>query len=65
MPQTRLSLQQQITSNIKFTYVSALNDPNTTVIRVEWAFSQQWPAVASRDENGIFSIKFFYKKQFR
>ncbi len=65
LPTARLSLQQRISSNITFTYVSALNDPNTTVIRVEWAVSQQWSAVASRDENGIFSINFFYKKQFR
>jgi translocation and assembly module TamB len=65
LPQARLTLQQQISSNITFTYVSALNDPNTTVIRVEWAFTPQWSAVASRDENGIFSINFFYKRQFR
>jgi translocation and assembly module TamB len=65
LPQARVTLQQQISSNITFTYVSALNDPNTTVIRVEWAFNPQWSAVASRDENGIFSVNFFYKRQFR
>ena len=65
LPQARLTLQQQISSNVTFTYVSALNDPNTTVVRVEWAFNPQWSAVASRDENGIFSVNFFYKKQFR
>jgi translocation and assembly module TamB len=65
LPSARLTLQQQISSNITFTYVSALNDPNTTLIRVEWAFNPQWSAVAARDENGIFSVNFFYKKQFR
>jgi len=65
LPSARLTLQQQISSNITFTYVSALNDPNTTVVRVEWAFNPQWSAVATRDENGIFSVNFFYKKQFR
>lgn len=65
IPEARLTLQQQISSNVTFTYVSALNDPNTMVIRVEWAFNPRWSAVATRDENGIFSISFFYKKQFR
>ncbi len=65
LPQARLSLQQRISSNITFTYASALNDPNTTVIRIEWAFSQHWSAVSTRDENGILSVNFIYKKQFR
>lgn len=65
IPDARLTLQQQITSNVTFTYVSALNDPNAMVVRVEWAFNPRWSAVATRDENGIFSINFFYKKQFR
>ncbi len=65
LPQARLTLQQQISSNVTFTYVTALNDPNTLIIRGEWAFNQQWSAVATRDENGIFSVNFFYKKQLR
>jgi translocation and assembly module TamB len=65
VPQARLTMQQQISNNITFTYVSALDDPNTTVIRMEWAFNQRWSAVASRDENGIVSVNLFYKKQFR
>ena len=65
VPQARLTLQQQVSSNITFTYVAALDDPNSTVIRVEWAFNQRWSAVASRDENGIVSVNLFYKKQFR
>lgn len=65
LPQARLTLQQQVASNITFTYVTALNDPNTQIIRIEWAFNHQWSAITSRDENGIFSINFFFKKQFR
>jgi translocation and assembly module TamB len=65
LPQARVTLQQQITNNVTFTYVTALNDPNTQIIRAEWAFNQQWSAIATRDQNGIFSINFFYKKQFR
>jgi translocation and assembly module TamB len=65
VPTARLSLQQQITSNLTFTYVSALDDPNSTAIRIEWAFNPQWSAVATRDQSGIFSVNFFYKKEFR
>lgn len=65
LPQARLTLQQQISSNITFTYVTALNDPNTQIIRIEWAMNPQWSALATRDQNGIFSVNFLYKKQFR
>jgi translocation and assembly module TamB len=64
LPQARLTLQQQVASNITFTYVTALNDPNTQTVRVEWAVNPQWSAMATRDQNGIFSVKFLYKKQF-
>ncbi|HWC00867.1 MAG TPA: translocation/assembly module TamB domain-containing protein [Bryobacteraceae bacterium] len=65
LPQARLTLQQQVASNLTFTYVTALNDPNTQIIRVEWAFNPQWSAVAKRDQNGIVSLNFLYKRQLR
>jgi translocation and assembly module TamB len=45
------------------TYVTPLNSSNTQTIRVEWALNPQWSAVAMRDENGVFSVSFLYKKQ--
>jgi translocation and assembly module TamB len=65
VPTARLTLQQRITSNLTFTYVSAIDDPNSTIVRIEWAFNPKFSAVATRDQNGIFSINFFYKRQFR
>ena len=65
LAQARLTLQQQVASNITFTYVTALNDPNSQTVRVEWAVNPQWSAMATRDQNGIFSVKVLYKKQFR
>src|SRR5262249_29254276 len=65
LPQARLTLQQQITPKLTFTYVTALNDPNTQIIRAEWALNPQWSAVVNRDQNGIVSLNFFFKKQFR
>jgi translocation and assembly module TamB len=65
VPTARLALQQRITNNLTFTYVSAIDQPNSMVVRVEWAFSPQWSAVATRDQNGLFSVNFFYKRGFR
>jgi translocation and assembly module TamB len=65
LPQARLTLQQQVASNLTFTYVTNLANANSQIIRVEWAMNQQWSAIATRDENGRFGIDFFYKKQFR
>jgi translocation and assembly module TamB len=65
VPTARLTLQERISNNLTFTYVSAIDDPNSTIIRIEWAFSPKYSAVATRDQNGIFSINFFIKKQFR
>jgi translocation and assembly module TamB len=63
-PTARLTLQQRITGNVTFTYTSAVDDPNGEIINVEWAFNPQWSAVATRDQNGIFSLNFFYRRQF-
>jgi len=65
LPQARLTLQQQVASNLTFTYVTNLSNTNSQIIRIEWALNPQWSAIATRDENGRFGIDFFYKKQFR
>jgi len=65
VPTARLTLQQRITSNLTFTYTSALDDPNGEIVQVQWAFDPKWSAVATRDQNGVFSINFLYKRQFR
>jgi translocation and assembly module TamB len=65
LPETQLSLQQQISSNISFTYVTGLNTANAETIQVVWTFTPQWSAQALRDYNGIFSVTLIYKKQFR
>ena len=63
-PQARLTLEQQVTPEITFTYITNVATTNQQVIRVEWAFSKQWSAVALREENGMFGIDFFFKKRF-
>ena len=63
-PQARLTLEQQVTSDITFTYITDVTSSNPQVIRVEWSFAKQWSVVALREDNGLFGIDFFYKKRF-
>jgi translocation and assembly module TamB len=65
LPQAQLTLQQRVATNITFTYVTALNNPNAQTIRIEMTLNPQWSAMATRDENGIFSINLLYKRQLR
>ena len=62
--QARLTLEQQVTPTITFTYITNVTTSNPQVVQVEWAFSKQWSAVAVREENGMFGIDFFYKRRF-
>jgi translocation and assembly module TamB len=63
-PQARLTLQQQVTNDITFTYITDVNSSNPQVVRVEWSFAKQWSVVALREDNGLFGIDFFYKRRF-
>ena len=65
LPEAQLSLQQQISNNVSFTYVTGLNTANAETIRVLWTFTPQWSAEALRDYNGIFSVTLIYKRQIR
>jgi translocation and assembly module TamB len=65
LPEAQLSLQQQISNNLTFTYVTGLNTANAETVQVQWTFTPQWSAQALRDYNGIFSVTLQYKRQFR
>jgi translocation and assembly module TamB len=64
-PQARLTLEQQVTPSITFTYSTNVTSSNPQVVQMEWAFSRQWSAVALREENGLFGLDFFYKRRFK
>lgn len=63
-PQARLTLEQQVTPDITFTYITNITTSNPQVVQVEWAFSKRWSAVAVREDNGMFGIDFLFKKRF-
>jgi translocation and assembly module TamB len=64
-PQARLTLEQQVTPEITFTYITNVTSSNPLVIRVEWAFSPRWSVVAVREESGLFGVDFLFKRHFR
>jgi translocation and assembly module TamB len=64
-PQARLTLEQQVTKNVTFTYITNIATANQVIVRVEWALNKNWSAVAVRDDNGLFGLDFFYKKRFK
>lgn len=64
-PLARITLEQQVTPNITFTYITNITSANPQVVSVEWALSKQWSAYASREENGQLGLQFFFKKQFK
>jgi translocation and assembly module TamB len=64
-PQATMTLQQQISKDITFTYIQDVTQSNPQIIRVEWAIDPQWSAIAQRDRNGFFDVNFYYKKRFK
>ncbi|MFB3776955.1 MAG: translocation/assembly module TamB domain-containing protein [Bryobacteraceae bacterium] len=64
-PEAQLTLEQQISRDITFTYVTNLAQEQQQLIRVEWNISRQWSILAVREETGLFSVEFQYRKQFR
>jgi translocation and assembly module TamB len=64
-PMATMTLQQQVTREVTFTYIQDVTQSNPQVVRMEWAINPQWSAVAQRDINGFFDLDFFWKKRFR
>ncbi|MBV9742354.1 MAG: translocation/assembly module TamB domain-containing protein, partial [Acidobacteriia bacterium] len=64
-PQARVTIQQQVTPDVTFTYIANVTQANPQVVSVEWAASKQWSVVAQREENGLIGLDFFFKKRFK
>jgi translocation and assembly module TamB len=64
-PQARLTIEQQVTPEITFTYITDVTNTNPLIIQVEWAVNHNWSAVALRDENGLVGLNFVYKRRFK
>ena len=64
-PGARLTVEQQVTPDILFTYITDVSNTSQQLIRVEWAFNRNWSAVLEREENGYVGLDFTYKKRFK
>jgi translocation and assembly module TamB len=64
-PQSRLTLEQQISRSITVTYVTNLEQTSEQIFRFEWSLNSQYSIVAVRDDNGEFGIDIQYKKRFK
>jgi translocation and assembly module TamB len=65
LPQTRITVQQQVNTAVTVTYSEDLSQANAELVRVEWTLTPRFSAIATRDENGIFGVDFYYKRQFK
>jgi translocation and assembly module TamB len=65
VPQARLTMEQQVSSDVTLTYITNLAVTSQQIVRVQWDFNRKWSAVALRDENGAFSIDILYRKRFK
>jgi translocation and assembly module TamB len=63
--QARLSIEQSISRDITLTFITNLGRTQQQIVRIEWDLSRQWQAVAVRDENGVLSVDFVYRKRFK
>lgn len=64
-PESRLTIEQQVSPDILFTYITDVSSTSTQLIRVEWAFNRNWSAIVTREENGYVGLDFSYRKRFK
>jgi translocation and assembly module TamB len=64
-PQARVTLEEQVTPDITFTYITNVTSSNPQNLRVEWAVSKKWSVVALREENGVLGLDFFFKRRIK
>jgi len=64
-PEARLTIEQQVTPEVLFTYITDVSSTSTQLFRVEWSFNRHWSAILVREENGYVGLDFAYKKGFK
>jgi translocation and assembly module TamB len=64
-PEARLTIEQKITPELLFTYITDVSSTSTQLIRVEWNLNRTWSAILTREENGYVGLDFAFKKRFK
>ncbi|MBK9170421.1 MAG: translocation/assembly module TamB domain-containing protein [Bryobacterales bacterium] len=65
IPRARVTLEQQLSKDITFTFVTDVTRANQQIVQMEWVVSRQWSVIAIRDENGLFGVDFLYRRGFK
>jgi len=63
--QARVTLEQQVSKNLTFTYITDVTRSNPQIVRVEWALTKEFSVLATREETGLFGLDFLYKRSFK
>jgi translocation and assembly module TamB len=64
-PEARLTIEQQIAPDLRFTYISDVSSTSTQLLQVQWDFNRRWSAILTREENGYVGLDFAFKKRFK
>ena len=64
-PGAQLTVEQQVTPDVRLTYVTNLTSTQQQVVQLEWTINRRWSLNAVRDRNGLFGVDFKWRKQFR
>ena len=64
-PEARLTIEQQVSPDLLFTYISDVSSTSTQLFQVEWDFNRRWAAILTREENGYVGVDFAFKKRFK
>lgn len=64
-PEARLTIEQQVTPDLLFTYISDVSSTSTQLFQVQWDFNRRWSAILTREENGYVGVDFAFKKRFK
>ena len=64
-PNARLTVEQQVSNNITFTYITNLARSAQEVIQFEYNINSEYTVQGIRDENGVVSFDLLIRKRKR
>ena len=64
-PNARLTIEQQVSNNVTFTYITNLAQSAQQVIQFEYNINSEYTVQGIRDENGVVSLDLLIRKRKR
>jgi translocation and assembly module TamB len=62
-PSARLTIEQQVSSNVTLTYITNLTQSAQQVIQFEYNINSEYTVQGIRDENGVVSFDVLIRKR--